>query len=78
MYSQYLLFSLQFTVYISHDLGNSNFKINMAGEFLLFKKNTAIKSYSMRVLKISKELKRLSEDAHKFLKKRTDVKYYFK
>ena len=50
----------------------------MAGEFLLFKKNTAIKSYSMRVLKISKELKRLSEDEHKFLKKTTYVKYYFK
>ena len=50
----------------------------MAGEFLLFKKNTAIKSYSMRVLKISKELKRLSEDEQKFLKKTTYVKYYFK
>ena len=48
----------------------------MAGEFLLFKKN--VKSYSMRVLKISKELKRLSEDVHKFLKITTCVKYYFK
>ena len=41
----------------------------MTGRFLLFKKNTAVISYSMRILKISKELNRLSEDAHKFLKK---------
>ena len=50
----------------------------MTGEFLLFKKNAAFKSYSMRVLKTSKELNRLSEDAHKFLKKTTYIKYYFK
>ena len=50
----------------------------MTGEFFLFKKNTAIKTYSIRVLKISKELNRLCEDAHKFLKKTTYVKYYFK
>ena len=60
MYSQYLDLSLQFTVYISHELENLQiFKINMTGEFLLFKKNTAIESYSSKVLKISKELKRL-------------------
>ena len=40
MYSQYLLFSLQLTVYISHDLGNSQiFKLTWRGEFLLRKKN---------------------------------------
>ena len=50
----------------------------MTEEFLLFKKNITITSYSMRVLKISKELNRLSEDAHKFLKKTSYVKYYFK
>ena len=50
----------------------------MTGEFLLFKENTAIKSYSVRGLKISKELKRLSQDVHKFVKKTTHVKYYFK
>ena len=44
-------------------------------EFLLFKKNTAIKSYSMRRLK---ELKGLSEEVYKFVKKKTYVKYYFK
>ena len=48
------------------------------GEFLLFKKKIAIKSYSVRGLKISKELKSLSEDVHKFVKKTTYVKYYFK
>ena len=47
----------------------------MMGEFLLFKKNTAIKSYSVRGLKISKELKNLSEDVLKFVKKTTYVKY---
>ena len=47
----------------------------MMGEFLLFKKNTAIKSYSVRGLKISKELKNLSEDVLKFEKKTTYVKY---
>ena len=47
----------------------------MTREFLLFKKNKAFKSYSMRVLKISKELKRLSEDVNKFLKETTYVKY---
>ena len=41
-------------------------------------KNTTIKSYSVRGLKISKELKRLSEGVHKFVKKTTPVKYYFK
>ena len=50
----------------------------MMGQFLLFKKNTAIKGYSMEVLKISKELKKLSEDVQKFLKKATYVIYYFK
>ena len=47
----------------------------MTGEFLLFKKNTAIKSYFMRRLK---ELKGLSEEVYKFVKKKTYVKYYFK
>ena len=51
---------------------------NMTVEFLLFKKNSAIKSYPMRVFKISKQLKRLSEGVHKFLKKTTYVKHYFK
>ena len=41
----------------------------MAGEFLLFKKTAAIKSYSVRGLKILKELKRHSEDVYKFVKK---------
>ena len=50
----------------------------MTGEFLLSEKNTAIKSYSVRDLRISKELKRLSEDVHKFVRKTTYVKYYFK
>ena len=49
----------------------------MMGEFLLFKKNAAIKSYSVKGLEISKELKRLSEDVHKFVTKTTYVKYYF-
>ena len=66
-------FSLQFTVYISHGLGNS--QISQTGDFLLFKKNTAIKSYSVRGLK---ELKGLSEDVYKFVTKTTYVKYYFK
>ena len=48
----------------------------MTGEFLLFKKNTAIKSYPEKCLKVSKELKRLSEDVQKFVKKTTLVKYY--
>ena len=72
MYSRYLLFSLQFTVYISNEFGNSQIlKINMTEEFLLFKKNTDIKSYSVKGFKILKELKRLSEDVHKFLMKAT-------
>ena len=50
----------------------------MTGEFLLFKQNTAIKSYSVRGLKISEELKRPSEDVYKFVKKKNYVKYYFK
>ena len=50
----------------------------MTGEFLLFKKNTVIKSYSLGGLKISKELRRLSEDVYKFVKKTTYVRYYFK
>ena len=50
----------------------------MKGEFLLFKKNTAIKGYSVRGLEISEELKRFSEDVYKFVKKTTYVKYYFK
>ena len=50
----------------------------MTGEFLLFRKNTAFISYSVRVLKILKELNGLSEDAYKFLKKTTYVKYHFK
>ena len=49
----------------------------MTGEFLV-KKNTAIKTYSVGRLKTLKELKRLSEDVHKFVKKRTYVKYYSK
>ena len=48
----------------------------MAGEFLLFKKNTAIKSYPEKGLKVSKELKRLPEDVQTFVKKTTCVKYY--
>ena len=47
----------------------------MMGKFLLFEKNTAIKSYSVRGLNILKELKRLFEDVHKFMKKTTYVKY---
>ena len=47
----------------------------MTGEFLLFKKNTAVKNHSVRGLK---ELKGLSEDVYKFVKKTTYVKYYFK
>ena len=50
----------------------------MTGDFLLFRKNTAIKSYSMRGHKISEELKRLSEVVYQFVKKTTYVKYYFK
>ena len=50
----------------------------MTGEFLLFKKNTATKSYFVRGLRISEELKKLSEDVHKFVKKTTYVKYDFK
>ena len=53
----------------------TNFEINMTGEFLLFKKNTAIKTYSVRGLK---EVKGLSENVYKFVKKITYVKYYFK
>ena len=53
----------------------TNFEINITGEFLLFKKNTAIKSYSKRGLK---ELKGLSEEVYKFVTKTTYVKYYFK
>ena len=56
----------------------TNFEINMTGEFLLSEKNTAIKSYSVRDLRISKELKRLSEDVQNFVRKTTYVKYYFK
>ena len=55
-----------------------NFETNMMGEFLLSEKNTAIKSYSVKGLKISKELKRLSENVYKFVKKITYVKHYFK
>ena len=43
----------------------------MTEVFLLFKKNTTIKSYSVRGFKISKELKGLSEAVHKFVKKTT-------
>ena len=50
----------------------------MTGEFLLFKKNTAIKSDSLTGPKILEELKRLSEGVYKFVKKSTYVKYYFK
>ena len=50
----------------------------MTGEFLLFEKNTAIKSYFVRDLKLLEELKRLSEDVHKFVKKTTYVEYDFK
>ena len=68
MYSQCLLFlfNAQFTLVSVRKF--TNFEINMTGEFLLFKKNTAIKSYSMRGLK---ELKGLSEDVYKFVKKTT-------
>ena len=41
-------------------------------------RKTAIKSYSVRDLQISKKLKGLSEDVYKFVKKTTSVKYYFK
>ena len=59
--------TFQFTVYISHGLGNSQIlKLTFegweggeGGWCLLFKKNTTIKGYSVRGLK---ELKRLSED----------------
>ena len=70
----FFLLNSQFTLV----MGFTNFEIDMTGEFLLFKKNTAIKSYSLRGLKISKELKRLSEDVYEFVKKITYVKYYFK
>ena len=50
----------------------------MMGDFLLFKKNKTIKSYSVRCLKISERLKRLSQDVYKFVKKTFYVKYYFK
>ena len=77
IYSQYLLFSLQFTVYINHELGNSQIlKLTWRREFLSFKENTAIKNYSMRCLKTLKELKQLCEDEYKFVKKTTYVKYY--
>ena len=42
-------------------------------EFLLFKKNAAIKNYSVRGLKISKELKRFCEDVYKFVKKMSNI-----
>ena len=72
MYSRYLLFSSQFKVYISHELRSPQIlKIKMTEEFLLFKKNTDIDSYFVKGFKISKELKRLSEDVHKFLMKTT-------
>ena len=48
------------------------------GEFLLFKKNKANKSYSLRGLKILKELKRLSEDIQNFVKNTNYANYYFK
>ena len=80
MYSQSLVFSLQFTVYVSHEF--TKFEINMTGEFSYFRKTilfkkTAIKSYSVRGFKISKELKRIGEDVNNFVKKKTYVKYYF-
>ena len=50
----------------------------MTGEFLIFKKNTAIKRYFARDIKLLEELKRLSEDVHKFVKKTTYVEYDFK
>ena len=50
----------------------------MTGEFLIFKKNTAIKSYFARDIKLLEELKRLSEDVHKLVKKTTYVEYDFK
>ena len=78
MYSQYLLFlyNSQFTLAMIQEI--HNFTINMTGEFVLFQKNTAIRSYYVRDLKISKERKGLSEDLRKFVKKTTYVKYYFK
>ena len=51
MYSQYLLFSLQLTVYISHDLGNSQiFKLTWRVSFSYVRK-TSIKSYFLRGLR---------------------------
>ena len=41
----------------------------MPGEFLLFKKNTAIKNCSLKSLKILKELKKLYEEIYKSVKK---------
>ena len=70
------LYNSHFTLAMSQEI--HNFTINMTGEFVLFQKNTAIRSYYVRGLKISKELKGLSEDLRKFLKKTTYVKYYFK
>ena len=40
VYSKYLLFCLQFTAYISHELGNSqNFEITLRGSFSYEKYN---------------------------------------
>ena len=49
----------------------------MMGEFLLFNKNTDIKSYFLRGFKISKELTKLSDNVYKFVKETTHLKYYF-
>ena len=67
----FFLYNLQFTLFIVKEF--TNLEINMTGEFLLFKKNSAIKGYSMRVLKISKELKRLSKDVHKLRKQENNL-----
>ena len=72
MYSQCLLslFNSQFTL-VSHGLGNSQI-LKLIHKFL---RNTVIKGCSVRGLK---EIKRLSEDIYKFVKKTTCVKYDFK
>ena len=75
MYSQYLFYFLQFTVYVSHEFGNSQM---LELTWLGVSQNTAIKSYSVRGLKISEELKRLPDDVYKFVKKTIYVKYFFK
>ena len=97
LYSQYLLLSLKFRVYVSHELGNSQIlklvwrrgvegREGGGGASLIYEKHSHQEFYekhshqscSMRVLKISKQLKSLSEEVTTPLKKTIDVKYYFK